>query len=52
MITLVDFVNNVLGLPSHFSFLSYIIAGVLTLVLLDGLISFLFAGFSSLTSKK
>lgn len=52
MISVIDFINNVLGLPERFNFISFIVAGSLTLVLLDGIISFLFAGFSSLTSKK
>lgn len=52
MISVIDFISSVLGLPSNYNFISYIIAGVLTLILLDGIITFLFAGFSSLTSKK
>lgn len=52
MITVIDFINNVLGLPERFNFISFVVAGALVLILLDGIISFLFAGFSSLTSKK
>lgn len=52
MITVIEFINNVLGLPAQYNFISYIVAGSLVLILLDGLITFLFAGFSSLTSKK
>lgn len=52
MISILDFINQLLGLPERYSFISYIIAGCLVLILLDGLITFLFAGFSSLTSKK
>lgn len=51
MITIVDFINNLIGLPERYNIISYIIAGALVLILLDGLLTFLFSGFSSLTGR-
>lgn len=52
MITIIDFLRNILGISGKYEFILYIVAGVLALVLLDGIITFLFSGVSSLTSRR
>ena len=50
--TIVEFLSDILGLPEKYDFLTYIFCGVLALILLDGIVSFLFAGISDLTSRR
>ena len=48
MSTILDFLNSIIGLPVRYNFLLYIIAGVFALVLLDGIITFLFGSINSI----
>lgn len=50
--TVVQFINNIFGLPDRYSFIGYITGAVLILVLLDGLINFLFGTVVDLTARR
>lgn len=50
--SIVDFLSDILGLPAKYDFVLYVICGVFALVLLDGILSFLFSGISDLTSRR
>lgn len=50
--TVVQFINNIFGLPDRFAFIGYITGAVLILVLLDGLINFLFGTVVDLTARR
>lgn len=50
--TVLQFVNDIFGLPERYSFIGYIVGGVLILILLDGLINFLFGSINDLTSRR
>lgn len=52
LIDIVSFLSDILGIPSRYDFVLYIVAGVLALVLLDGILTFLFGSISSLTSRR
>lgn len=49
--SILTFLNNVLGLPGRFNFIYYVIAGVLLLILLDGIVSFLFGAINGIVKK-
>lgn len=49
--TVFQFIDNVLGFDGQYTFLSYIVACVLLLILVDGIITFIFGGISDLTTK-
>ena len=50
--TIIQFLSSILGLPDRYEFILYIVAGVFALVLLDGILTFLFSGISDLTSRR
>lgn len=50
--TVLQFVNDIFGLPPRYNFIAYIIGGVLILILLDGIINFLFGFIVDLTSRR
>ena len=50
--TVMQFVNRIFPLPDRYSFIGYIVGGVLLLVLLDGLINFLFGTVLELSAKR
>ena len=52
MTSILSFLTSILGLPDRYNFILYIVAGVIALVLLDGIVTFLFSGISDLTSRR
>ena len=48
MTTILDFLGNIIGFPDRYNFLLYIIAGVFSLVLLDGIIIFIFGSINTI----
>ena len=50
--TITQFINRIFPLPDRYSFIGYIVGGVLLLVLLDGLINFLFGTVLELSAKR
>lgn len=50
--TITQFIERIFPLPDRFAFIGYIVGGVLLLVLLDGLINFLFGTVLELSAKR
>lgn len=51
--TLVDWLFDMLGFPvtTHSSFIWYLIGGIVLLIMLDGILTFLLGAISSLTTR-
>lgn len=50
--TVMQFINRIFPLPDRYSFIGYVVGGVLLLILLDGLINFLFGTVLELSAKR
>lgn len=52
MTNIISFLREITGISGRYEFLLYVFAGVLVLILLDGILTFLFSGISDLTSRR
>lgn len=53
MISIIEFIINVLGLPdsSDVLFIYYVVAALILMILIDGIITFILSGITSLTMR-
>lgn len=52
MTSILDFAHSLFNFPERYDFFVFIFSVLLALILLDGILSFLFNSISSLTSRR